>query len=1188
MLNQTYINNIFNYLVIFLTKLYQHFLVYINQNNMKRTKTTSLVVVLLLVFASPIFGQSRKSDIIQYYILFDNSGSVHSIDTQKNLQKMAEAFISTEGVFNKSKTINNKNKIKVRFSLFGDSTNKLSKPIFIDYEKGETEFKSQLGKLKDILEPEMKRTSEIKYSDLKASLEIVLETLNNNSNNISVPSSGIIIFTDGVLLNGDLPIGTDYWNYRKELESLMVRIEGLHSAPIFFVSTNGAIEDRNNFVDGTRFEDIMTEQPKSGFGLGKRSFWMDSALDYDDFLKDSDLKYNFRKFQGLVSTTIMNFGYYPAKPGDKIYAAIKVQELIELRSSSLLKEDIDKLIDSDLTDSTKYPLIELMCLLSFYNTKQSLSALPFDYNEVDILLTELSKSPEDITELIRKVKIKADSIIYSIPKKASPAPSDKTTKDNQPTHEENEKLKKSVEKLIEKSVEYSVLSWQALQPVSTFSLSDVDIIATSANLESDLIQGFNDYLVERSKLEVIYSLFENMKSGLDKLKMDSLFPKTWKLLEDPNNYHDFAIIHTAFKTDLDNLPHFLVDKHKDKLMESPEFIGLYYTVNLIQQLMKGQDLESAFKKLGENNSRIFQESTTLGSLKNDSKKLAFVTEQYIRLTLNLLSKKDYDFSKIYTADSLAVRELTIMINSMTLNDIDAKALDIKNIYDNGKDNLTKLFEQYDQLKLELENLQKLINKIPEADFKDFQEYRYTVVLDVFQRIANLFLKSREIFSDIGPVAELKIDSTRIDKVFSSLIEINEFYFLLRKKDYQKAIFIAAPYLSYYLIENFDYTILQDSLLKDKKNIKRKVLQIGASPEEIDTLVVKKLNKWRTTDLDAEQENAIEELNKEYKDLNLSVNNLKVRQNKLSVNLNGQLKNLIKSQYPHDSINIKKGLESWKYQRISNSRQAKKLFQNEFGINSGFLGRWNFEKVNEEKNNTVYKLSDNYIARLNYRLSVNRLFAKDSLNKHNLRLYTFKTLKDSAKKGNLPAGFDIEKDLYFNNSLFQSRIHQVLKVGSQIASVKSSEEVKNLLAKTALPVGSYRHKRQQRTSLMVSAYPGLGVILLDGRDFKFGLIAPVGVELNLGKRNILFGNRGAFQSISLMASVFDVGNVINYNPEKGEQPDFRFGGIFSPGLTTSFGINSKLPLNFNIGYMLVPERFTVSVALDLPLFNIKIN
>ncbi len=168
--------------------------------------------------------------------------------------------------------------------------------------------------------------------------------------------------------------------------------------------------------------------------------------------------------------------------------------------------------------------------------------------------------------------------------------------------------------------------------------------------------------------------------------------------------------------------------------------------------------------------------------------------------------------------------------------------------------------------------------------------------------------------------------------------------------------------------------------------------------------------------------------------------------------------------------------------------------------------------------------------------------------------------------------------------YNDKLSRLIVVAGEISAASSAEDIKKILSKYALPVASYKLKRECRNTFMINAYVGIG----SGFDNIFrsigvtpALFAPVGAEYSWRWK------RKFAQSFSLFLNVMDIGNVINYrltNKNDENRNVINFENILSPGLFAVFGIVRKVPLSTGIGYQANPGRLTVFAAFDLPLFN----
>ncbi len=202
----------------------------------------------------------------------------------------------------------------------------------------------------------------------------------------------------------------------------------------------------------------------------------------------------------------------------------------------------------------------------------------------------------------------------------------------------------------------------------------------------------------------------------------------------------------------------------------------------------------------------------------------------------------------------------------------------------------------------------------------------------------------------------------------------------------------------------------------------------------------------------------------------------------------------------------------------------------------------------------------------------------------------------------------------NEMIFKPVTKSFVKYGtliSTVANAQSSEEVKQALDASVLPVGSYSIKRKTNWSMSINSYVGAYWSYSNTATNKdslprLGLAAPVGFNISKG-----FSKTGNCGGLSLNIQIIDVGALVNYYFLKGDTAsipnDFkvRLSNIFSPGLNISYNI-PKTPLSFAWGGQYIPTlykyeqingkneitptnawRWQISFLVDIPLFNLQV-
>ncbi|RZK70722.1 MAG: VWA domain-containing protein, partial [Pedobacter sp.] len=191
--------------------------------------------LLLAVVAFTNAAIAQSSDQINYYILYDKSGSVPKIDKQKNLSKLLNSLIerSKVGEINSA----------TRFTILPFGTeNKLAanQVVFDPQNTSPSKTKALLNSITTMYD--YAKTRKEKYSNIHAALEQLLTFIDTKR------ASGIFIFTDGILEQGDFDVSAELLKengklnevkeYRKYLVDLIAKVKLLTGKPVFLIQTS--------------------------------------------------------------------------------------------------------------------------------------------------------------------------------------------------------------------------------------------------------------------------------------------------------------------------------------------------------------------------------------------------------------------------------------------------------------------------------------------------------------------------------------------------------------------------------------------------------------------------------------------------------------------------------------------------------------------------------------------------------------------------------------------------------------------------------------------------------------------------------------------------------------------------------------------------------------------------------------
>ncbi|MEO0341067.1 MAG: hypothetical protein AAF242_17875, partial [Bacteroidota bacterium] len=183
--------------------------------------------------------------------------------------------------------------------------------------------------------------------------------------------------------------------------------------------------------------------------------------------------------------------------------------------------------------------------------------------------------------------------------------------------------------------------------------------------------------------------------------------------------------------------------------------------------------------------------------------------------------------------------------------------------------------------------------------------------------------------------------------------------------------------------------------------------------------------------------------------------------------------------------------------------------------------------------------------------------------------------------------------------------------AELVQANNADQVKALLQKYALPVGSSQIKRLNNTSIGIQSYLGLSgnlEVLKEGdtkkESFTSSLALPFGLaySFRLGDSK----SKGYRKSYTLFASILDLSPIatVHYGGDVVNTTDpIEFGDFFAPGIFGFVNFN-KSPFSLGVGYQylnnlrelevemdmvgspstLNGHRFSINFLIDVPLFN----
>jgi hypothetical protein len=176
----------------------------------------------------------------------------------------------------------------------------------------------------------------------------------------------------------------------------------------------------------------------------------------------------------------------------------------------------------------------------------------------------------------------------------------------------------------------------------------------------------------------------------------------------------------------------------------------------------------------------------------------------------------------------------------------------------------------------------------------------------------------------------------------------------------------------------------------------------------------------------------------------------------------------------------------------------------------------------------------------------------------------------------------------------------------MASSNENTDIEQILNKYAMPVTSYRVKRYYKSSIDISAYPGInfGYEFSNSKSPSFGISAPIGFSFSWRSKNV---EDIYVSSHSIFISALDLGAPVSYrlidDSANGLPENIKWEQVFSPGIFYVYGFKNA-PLCLSVGLQYTPLlrkietesiveeqnviKAGVSLMVDLPLFSLYKN
>lgn len=705
--------------------------------------------LLLLLFVLGFSEQSRgqTSDVSHFYIIYDVSGSVGSIDRNNNLQQSLFRLLDIDSQM--LKLPNSTYARAVSFSLypFGEGSKSAVKYDALKKSRNQPITISELKKRTD------KKNVE-RFSDLVQALDSVMKNVPEND-----LYSGVFIFTDGSFSARDLDNPARFDMYKSSVDSALLKLkQKLGSDKVFIIQTS---QDRPIF----QFANII-EPPKptrDSIAYSDKYFWIDAQRNVSDERYTDRLADFFQQALALIATN----PYLPLKNDQEV--AITLQEIWSVDSTVLRNILVQK------KDSIyPYTISKIWKLDSLLKKSKWTKA---DINDIKNYIRDFSatsgKSVTADSTSLNSIK----QVVY----KYGLARTNSITSKN---------ADKSISVKSATSKEPLSLMVAYTPAASTVIVETVREAKRWENLQQRALEGMADYIIKRSKMELTYAFIDNIKDWVfsDSAEMRDLFPETAHFVE--KRTYDILALKDAVRKDLNTLPERIF--RSPQLVKSQKLYSFWAYLQLYDILLDRGSLEEAFAKLkarlgprkGSSGYLLGEDTALIANFRKSSIGSALL------LSINLISYlNENDFARAYDLRNpeQELKELSAMLFVLALDTTGLEGVkDVAAI----KREVATIYRNYNLVKKQVENLQGLTNQTPTADFEGYRKYQKDLLMDILRRTASLLTSGANIIQYIDISKDAEDDSVyqKPHEFISALNNGVEAWFELKEGNYAKAMF----------------------------------------------------------------------------------------------------------------------------------------------------------------------------------------------------------------------------------------------------------------------------------------------------------------------------------------------------------------------------------------------------------------
>lgn len=790
-----------------------------------------MLLGILMLSWQIVVGQS--ADNIKNYVLFDISGSASELDSNMKRFLLLFEFLK----INEQKN-SDFEKSDIEFYFFGSDS------VFLNNQRLKTFYNNELIKSISNLNPNLiqlklkELINEVKndskafnrldnrtnlffaYSDL---LDVISDSNTPNQ------SQAIYIFTDGVLLPGDISRNKDNPDetVTDSLQKIiayklrkLIKDQNTTGTPTFLIQTSTT--SANNYFSFTNSEYLGNDT--QNLGLKNRfGFWINSApstqnndliiSEFQSFFSKSrqtiierSLKENETNLVQIIEGKLNHFGGIITPLNSQLTTANYYIEGSK-GSGPNFEYFTDRIGSKKLFINTSVNISEGSFIESIFenylNKKYILVDIEKAQSYAELNSTELCENVNNLDKELCSYLIKGIKHIYELNFESTIDNSQIDTISNWVnTLQSNNDLKNKIDSLYTEHLksDNSNTSYKLFETFTVFESNNlltplslsVEEMRKSESLEEAIILGLRDYIIKRTRQELFSIYYQDIHSDIfdkNSFLSDTLFYNFSSLIERTETQAPSILqVRRAIENDLDLLLENLVLTPQVK--ENEELLLVAFTTTLIEEFIKEKNILLAFNELSKLTEDSIYTNESVQQLTNSFKFISRLLKEY----------EEYDMHNYYENMSNNFQQIGIKLLAVSLADTLQlnTSIQLKNIYNNIFD----FYEEFERVKNHIIKLSEEIQAIqPNQDFEEYQRYKRNAVIDMISDIISLLSQGITLYADLSNESDIvKKKAYTFERHINSILDI---YFTLQDGYYVNALTMIYPLIPESLYSNPD-------------------------------------------------------------------------------------------------------------------------------------------------------------------------------------------------------------------------------------------------------------------------------------------------------------------------------------------------------------------------------------------------